>query len=150
MSTTIYDVLKKEHSEVSEILEKLSKTDESDVAARTKLFGKLQQELEAHAEAEQNVFYPELEGHEETRDIALEGRQEHHVVKTLLSELERGKVDTETWTAKLTVLKENVEHHVEEEEDEMFKKAKKVLDEETAILLAQRFKEAKAQLMAAQ
>ena len=88
MSETIYEVLKAEHREVADILEKLEKTDESDAAERRKLFATLEKELEAHAEAEQKVFYPALLDDETSRDIAQEGKQEHHVVKTLLRELE--------------------------------------------------------------
>jgi len=60
----------------------------------------------------------------------LEGYEEHAVVKQLLSELDELSKDDETWGAKLKVLQENVEHHVEEEEGEMFPSARKVLSAE--------------------
>ena len=66
----------------------------------------------------------------ETREITLEGLEEHHVMKVLLRELAAMKFDSEQWTAKLKVLKENVEHHVEEEEGEMFVDAKKILSKD--------------------
>jgi hypothetical protein len=71
-----------------------------------------------------------LKKSDETRDITMEGIQEHHVVKVLLRELDAMGVGSETWTAKLKVLKENVEHHVEEEEEDMFVKAREVLSKE--------------------
>ena len=78
-------------------------------------------------------------------DITLEAFEEHRLVKQLLRELEGLDKSEETWTAKFTVLKENIEHHVEEEEDEMFKKARKVLSEEDAETLGTRMEEAKAE-----
>jgi hypothetical protein len=80
---------------------------------------------------------------EETHDITLEAYEEHNVVKTLLAELDVLPKDDETWEAKLTVLKENVEHHVEEEEGEMFKKARKVLSTEQIEALGARLEAAK-------
>jgi hemerythrin-like domain-containing protein len=124
------ELLKADHEKVSEIFEKLEDTTESDEKTRTELFTKLKQELDLHAHIEETIFYPVLKKAEETRDITMEGIQEHHVVKVLLGELNSMKAGSEVWTAKLKVLKENVEHHVEEEEDDMFKSARQVLSKE--------------------
>jgi len=124
------ELLKADHEKVSEIFEKLEDTTESDEKTRTELFTKLKQELDLHAHVEETIFYPVLKKAEETRDITMEGIQEHHVVKVLLGELNSMKAGSEVWTAKLKVLQENVEHHVEEEEDDMFKSARQVLSKE--------------------
>jgi len=124
------ELLKADHEKVSEIFEKLEDTTESDEKTRTELFTKLKQELDLHAHIEETIFYPVLKKAEETRDITMEGIQEHHVVKVLLGELNSMKAGSEVWTAKLKVLQENVEHHVEEEEDDMFKSARQVLSKE--------------------
>ncbi|HEX9918892.1 MAG TPA: hemerythrin domain-containing protein [Pyrinomonadaceae bacterium] len=123
-------LLKTDHEKVSGIFEKLEETTESAEKTREELFMKLKQELDLHAHIEETIFYPVLKKSEETRDITMEGIQEHHVVKVLLRELDSMGVGSETWTAKLKVLKENVEHHVEEEEDDMFKSAREVLSQE--------------------
>jgi iron-sulfur cluster repair protein YtfE (RIC family) len=123
-------LLKDDHEKVAGIFEKLEETTERAEKTREELFMKLKQELDLHAHVEETIFYPVLKKSEETRDITMEGIQEHHVVKVLLRELDAMPVTSETWTAKLKVLKENVEHHVEEEEDEMFKKARAVLSRE--------------------
>jgi len=123
-------LLKTDHEKVSGIFEKLEETTERAEKTREELFTKLKQELDLHAHIEETIFYPVLKKAEETREITMEGIQEHHVVKTLLRELDAMGVGGETWTAKLKVLKENVEHHVEEEEGEMFKNARKVLSRE--------------------
>ena len=123
-------LLKTDHEKVSGIFEKLEETTERAEKTREELFTQLKLELDVHAHIEETIFYPVLKKSEETRDITMEGIQEHHVVKVLLRELDAMGVGSETWTAKLKVLKENVEHHVEEEESDMFKSAREVLTEE--------------------
>lgn len=143
-----YDLLKEDHKKVAAIFEKLDPTTERALKTREELFSKLTSELEVHTAIEEQIFYPALKQEAETRDIVLEGIEEHNVVKTLLSELASTPKDTEKWTAKLTVLKENVEHHVEEEEGEMFKKARKVLTDQQAEQLGERMEAAKKKLSA--
>jgi hemerythrin-like domain-containing protein len=103
----------------------------------------LKNELEVHARIEEQIFYPAIKEAKETHDITLEAFEEHRVVKRLLSELEAMPVTDERWGAKLKVLKENVEHHVEEEEDEMFKSARKVLSKEQVDELGARMEAAR-------
>ncbi len=138
-----FELLKKDHQKVSELFKQLEETTERAVKTREELFGKLKQELDVHARIEETIFYPAIKEAEETHEITLEAIEEHNVVKQLLSELESLPVDDETWTAKLTVLKENVEHHVEEEEGEMFKDARKVLSAEQVEELGARLESAK-------
>jgi cell division FtsZ-interacting protein ZapD len=123
-------LLKNDHEKVSGIFDKLDETTERAAKTREELFAQLKQELDVHAHIEETIFYPSLKQEAETREITLEGFEEHHVIKTLLKELDGQSVETEQWTAKLKVLKENVEHHVEEEEGEMFKGAREVLSKE--------------------
>lgn len=141
-----FQLLKEDHQKVSGLFEQLEKTTERAEKSRTELFAKLKQELDVHAHIEETIFYPEIKEAEETRDITLEGYEEHNVVKTLLAELEAEDNTTEEWTAKLKVLKENVEHHVEEEEEEMFKKARKVLSEQQVEEIGARLQEEKERM----
>ena len=138
-----FELLKKDHKKVSDLFKQLEDTTERAVKTREELFTKLKQELEIHARIEEQIFYPAIKEAEETREITLEAIEEHNVVKQLLSELESTPVEDEVWTAKLTVLKENVEHHVEEEEGEMFKDAQKVLSAEQVEELGARMESAK-------
>jgi hemerythrin-like domain-containing protein len=126
----VFTLLKNDHEKVSGIFSKLEETTERAAKTREDLFAQLKQELDVHAHIEETIFYPAIKQEAETREITLEGFEEHHVIKTLLKELEGQSVETEQWTAKLKVLKENVEHHVEEEEGEMFKGAREVLSKE--------------------
>lgn len=138
-----FTLLKADHKKVAGILEKIDSTTERGVKTREELFTQLKSELDTHARIEETIFYPAIKEADETRDITLEAFEEHKVVKTLLSELESLGKDEEQWTAKFAVLKENIEHHVEEEEGEMFTKARKVLDEEKAEELGARMEAAK-------
>ena len=144
-----FELLKADHEKVAGIMEKIDGTTERGVKTREELFTQLKAELDLHAQIEEQIFYPALEDADETREITLEAYEEHNLVKQLLSELESEPKDDEQWTAKFTVLKENVEHHVEEEEGELFKKARKVLSQDEATELGNRLQEAKRQGKAA-
>ena len=141
-----FQLLKEDHKKVSGIFQQLEPTTERALKTREELFGKLKQELDIHAQIQETIFYPAIKEAHETREITLEGFEEHHVVKMLLKELEAMPVDTEEWAAKLKVLQENVEHHVEEEEEEMFQKARQVLSEEEINTLGAQMEEMKQRL----
>jgi len=122
-------LLKDDHDKVKGLLDKLDKTTERAEVTRTEGLQALKQELTIHETIEEEILYPALKEFAKTRDIALEAYEEHHVVDTVLAELDQTPVDDEAWAAKLTVMKENLEHHIEEEEEEMFKQARQVMDE---------------------
>jgi hypothetical protein len=144
-----FALLKADHEKVAGILGTIEETTERAVKGRDELFARLKEELDLHARVEEEIFYPALEEDEETREITLEAYEEHRLVKQLLSELEAEPKDTEEWTAKFTVLKENIEHHVEEEEGEMFRKARQLLSEQEIETLGARLQAAKQQNKAA-
>jgi iron-sulfur cluster repair protein YtfE (RIC family) len=139
-----FTLLKADHKKVAGIFEKLEPTTERGVKTREELFAQLKNELDIHARIEEEIFYPALKEADETHDVVLEGYEEHAVVKRLLSELDELSKDDETWGAKLKVLQENVEHHVEEEEGEMFPSARKVLSAEEVEALGERLEAARA------
>jgi hemerythrin-like domain-containing protein len=145
----VFALLKEDHDRVAEMLETIDKTTERAAKGREETFTRLKAELDLHAMIEEEVFYPTLEEADETKDITLEAYEEHRLVKQLLTELEQDPKNTEEWTAKFTVLKENVEHHVEEEEGEMFKKARQALSKEEIDELTRRVEQAKRQNKAA-
>jgi Hemerythrin HHE cation binding domain len=140
-----FELLKQDHQKVKDIFEQLEPTTERALKTREELFAKLKMELDLHSHIEESVLYPVLEKMEPTHEIALEAYEEHNVVKQLLEELDAEPKDTEEWKAKLTVLKENVEHHVEEEEGEMFKQARTVLSKEQIEELGNQLQTAKQQ-----
>jgi hemerythrin-like domain-containing protein len=144
-----FALLKADHEKVAGILETIEETTERAVKGRDELFARLKAELDLHAMIEEEIFYPALEETQEAREITLEAYEEHRLVKQLLTELEAEPKDTEEWTAKFTVLKENIEHHVEEEEGELFKKARQALSEEEIETLGEQLQAAKQQNRAA-
>ena len=123
-------LLMDDHRKVKTLLEQIESTTERGVKTRTELFAQIKQELRVHEIIEEEIFYPALKEHPKATEIVLEGYEEHHVVDLLMGELSELPVDDETWGAKAKVMKENIEHHVEEEEGEMFEKARQVFDAE--------------------
>src|SRR4026208_1261607 len=112
------------HDKMRKPLDELETTTERGVKTREELFSKIKGELTIHEIIEEEIFYPALKEHPKAKDIVLEGYEEHHVVDTVMAELEDLPVDDESWGAKAKVMKENVEHHMEEEEGDMFGKAR--------------------------
>ena len=141
-------LLKDDHKKVKGMLEKLDATTERAEKTRTEMLQTLKQELTVHETIEEEILYPALKEFAKTKDIALEGYEEHHVVDGIMAELEATPVDDETWGAKLTVMKENLEHHIEEEETDMFPKARKVMDEAELDELGERMAARKEELVA--
>ena len=121
-------LLKADHDKVKRLLADLETTTERGVKTRSELFATIKGELTLHEIVEEEIFYPELKAHPKAEDIVLEAFEEHHVVDVLMGELEALDVSDETWGAKALVMKENIEHHIEEEEGEMFPKARQVFD----------------------
>jgi len=131
-------MLKEDHDKVKGLLTELESTTERGVKRRSELFATIKGELTIHEIIEEEIFYPELKAHPKAKDIVLEAYEEHHVVDMLMGELESLDVSDETWGAKATVMKENIEHHIEEEEGEMFKQARAVFDRDELADLGER------------
>ncbi len=138
-------LLKADHDKVKQLLSDLETTTERGIKTRTELFATIKGELTVHEIIEEEIFYPELKAHPKAKDIVLEGYEEHHVVDLLMSELEAMDVDDEQWGPKALVMKENIEHHIEEEEGEMFKTARSVFDAQELTDLGERMAARKAQ-----
>lgn len=113
------ELLKADHQAVAELFEEVKANEDGD---NTGLFEQIKAELDVHAHIEETIFYPKLmeEGNEELKDIVREGIEEHRQVKMFLKEIAALTDESEKFDPKLKVLMEDVEHHVEEEEGEMF------------------------------
>lgn len=124
------ELMKQDHDKIKELFDQaLGNTDPS---ARASLLHQIRAELMAHEKMEEDVFYPALRaGGEKAKEIVLEGYVEHHVIDVILDELLEVPEEDEMWQAKLKVLKENLSHHIEEEEGEMFTRAKEALGQQT-------------------
>jgi hemerythrin-like domain-containing protein len=141
-------LLEQDHDKVKEILEDLDSTTERGVKTREELFTKVKRELEVHESIEEEIFYPALKEHPKTKEITLEAYEEHHVVDMVMAEIESVPYDDERWGAKFKVMKENIDHHIEEEENEMFKQARQVFDDDELEALGEQTRVRKEQLAA--
>jgi iron-sulfur cluster repair protein YtfE (RIC family) len=142
-------LLKKDHDQVKKMLKDLDDTTDRAIKTRQDLFERLKFSLTVHEQMEEAVLYPALNVHAETTEIVLEAYEEHDVVDTILGELEQTPFDDETWHAKLTVMRENLLHHIQEEEDEMFGQVRRLFDKATLESLGEQMRTIKAQARAA-
>ena len=136
-------LLEQDHDLVKKLLAEGEATTERAEKTRTELFQRLKSELEVHERIEEEVLYPALLDHPKSKEIALEGYEEHHVVDTILGELGDTPVTDDTWGAKFTVATENLEHHIEEEEGEMFNKVRQIFSDDELDEMGRRMQEIK-------
>ena len=124
------DLLKKQHKEVKSLFKKMEKTGAG--RERRELLDQIASALQGHTTIEEEMFYPAVKDLEtkKAEEMVAEALEEHHVVKLVLAELPELDVEDEQFEAKMTVLSELVEHHADEEEEEMFKTAKKIGEDE--------------------
>lgn len=114
-------LLRSDHKTVEQHFKRFEKAGERAYVEKREIVDKIIEELSVHAAIEEQVFYPVARGTvPATEDIVLESLEEHHIVKWVLSELEGMDPQHERFDAKVTVLMENVRHHVKEEETEFF------------------------------
>lgn len=144
----VYEILKEDHDAAAKLMKKLDESTENAKETRERIFLDLKTELTLHSYVEELHFYPLLKDRKETKKVTLEAYEEHRLVKKLLEELDSMDKDSEEWLAKFRVLKENVEHHVKEEEGELFSHARKVLSSEKADALGAQIVTEKAKLKA--
>ena len=126
----VLTLLKEDHDRIKRMLEEGDKTTERGEKTRTELFARLKETLTAHEAMEEEVLYPALKAHTKAKELTLEAYEEHHVVDMVMEELEMTPVSDEQWGAKFTVAKENIEHHIEEEEGEMFRDIRSIFSSE--------------------
>jgi hypothetical protein len=143
---TALDLIRADHKQLRSMLAELSKADAAQ--ARANLVHQLRAALIAHEHMEEEIFYPALRSHAMAKAIVLEGYEEHHVIDLILDELVEVPEDSDQWSAKLKVLTENIEHHVDEEESEMFRIAHMALSQEALDELGQKMQASKAAVTA--
>ena len=138
-----FALLKKDHETVKELFDKFEKA--GGRPAKVKIVEQALVELKIHAAIEEEIFYPAVRK-PVGKDIMNEADEEHHVAKVLIAELEGMNGREDHYDAKFTVLSENVRHHIKEEENEVFPKAKDATIDFDA--LAKTMSQLKASLLA--
>jgi len=139
----IFDVLTSDHDKVKKILEQMEQTSARAGKRRETLLDHLNMNLLPHMYAEEQYFYQILLDETSDKEVAYEAMEEHRAAKAVLMDLEDAPFDDPRWPARLKVLKELVEHHIEEEESTVFDVARGIMDEDRAAEVAKRFKELK-------
>ena len=141
-------LLTADHNRARGLFARFQSAEESgDTAQMTELASTILVELEVHATIEEEIFYPTVsEASEEIHDLVTEGIEEHNVVKQLGEEVKAISPEDETWAAKMKVMIENVEHHAEEEESELWPLLRKALDTSALADLGDRLEARKAEL----
>jgi hemerythrin superfamily protein len=145
MSTDAIVLLKNDHKTVEKLFKEFEKAGETAYREKRRIADSIIEELTVHAYIEEEIFYPAArEAVPETKDHVLESVEEHHVVVWMLSELVGMDAKEETFDAKVTVLTENVRHHVEEEEDEWFPQVRSAMGRKHLQELGQRMIDARS------
>ncbi|UAW97513.1 hemerythrin domain-containing protein [Halopseudomonas nanhaiensis] len=146
------DLLVQDHEKLKKLLSEITDTTERAVKKRTELLAQIEAELHAHTQIEEEDFYPAYKkagGKDETK-MYHEAKEEHRAVEALvLPDLKKTDVGTVEFSGRIKVLKEMLEHHIEEEESEMFPEAEKILNKQELAELGERMEKKKKMLLAA-
>ena len=122
----IIEMLKQDHQEAAAMMDQIEAAGEGDPSVMT-TFNQLKQALTLHTQIEEQIFYPALQNNDQTEDQISESFEEHQEVKDMLAEMGGLQSGNDEFMSMMTDLRDAVEHHVEEEENELFPKAQKIL-----------------------
>lgn len=136
-------MLESQHREVEALFAKFEKA--KDASEKEEIFVQIADKLAMHAKIEEVHFYPASK-EDETDDLLHEAVEEHLSAKRIIADMLELDAEDETFDAKCKLLKEQIEHHVEEEEGELFPKVRKLLDADTLVALAQEMAATQAEL----
>jgi hemerythrin superfamily protein len=141
-------LLKADHAAVKKLFAQEQRATKQDDEKKQSIFHQIKDALTVHATIEEEIFYPAVKKarQEHVKDEVREGYEEHRQIKNLLAQIASITPDEETWDMKIKVLKEDVEHHVKEEEGEMFPDARKFLGERRLIELGAELQARKQEL----
>ena len=139
------ELLHADHLKLREMLAACERA--SDPAEREARCRRIVRELDAHEAIEEEIFYPALQEHERTRELALEGSRAHQVADAALGDVSDVAADDEQWPAKFRAFKEVVERHIAEEERTMFESAAEVFSSWTLEELGDEMEERKGEIM---
>ncbi len=138
--------LEQQHRQVEELFEKFEKASDGAKKTRQQLCKQISDQLAIHAEIEEKIFYTATKD-ARTEELLHEAVEEHLSAKRIIADLVEQEPEDEVLEAKMKVLKEQVEHHVDEEEKELFPKVKKLLDAERLEELGEEMQEMAEELM---
>ncbi len=141
---TIYEAIKKDHDEHRELLETIADSS-NDQSVRKKAWDSFYHDVKAHAAAEEETFYSKLISETWGQDTARHSVHEHQELDDLMEELNEMDIKSDDWSETFGKLKHDYEHHIDEEEDEVFTRAKEVIDDSEIEGYGARFLERKSE-----
>jgi hemerythrin superfamily protein len=144
-------LLKADHKAVKELFAQVEETSERAKAQLQRLGEQICAELTVHTQIEEQIFYPAVQerarrGHKEERDEVFEGYEEHAAAKKVIEDIRATESGDESYKPKITTLSELIDHHVKEEERELFPSVKEMFDEDELVEIGRRLSELKGQL----
>jgi hemerythrin-like domain-containing protein len=120
--------LSEDHRAVERLFEKIEKADSRRAEHREQLFQRLREGLELHAQIEEKIFYPEMKKYTGTNELVGEALEEHGEVKLMLQEIGHLSAEDDQWSEMVNELKLAIQHHVREEENQLFPAAREEID----------------------
>lgn len=141
-NATIYDILKLEHKDVKKLFRQFM----DEQRWQDNVYSTIKTALSMHMAGEEKLFYPRLENNQETRALVLESYEEHDLGKKIINDID-SSTDADAKMARFKVLSEAIDMHVKEEEDDLFKRAKRVLSDDDEREIARQFMNEKMQNM---
>jgi hemerythrin superfamily protein len=148
MALDAVELIKSDHRKAEQLFREFEEAGDRAYKTKQELVGQIVEELEVHATIEEEIYYPAVEAkaRKDGKELIAEAVEEHHVVKILLGELSAMSSEDEPFDAKVTVLMENVRHHVEEEESELLPQSEKILGTDELTRLGEQMAARKQQL----
>jgi hemerythrin-like domain-containing protein len=141
-------LLEKDHREAKKLFQEYEGLGDAALGKKQAIFDAVSTALMIHMTIEEEIFYPAVKTvrSKEMKDEVREADEEHHVAKMLISELKKLKPGDEQFDAKVTVLRENIEHHIKEEEGELFPNSRRLLGKERLEQLGSEMEDRKSEL----
>ena len=148
MAQDAVELIKSDHRKVEQLFREFEEAGDRAFKTKQELVEQIVEELEVHATIEEEIYYPAVEAkaRKDGKELVAEAVEEHHLVKILLGELGSMSSEDEPFDAKVTVLMENVRHHVEEEEGELLPQSEKLLGTDELTRLGEQMAARKQQL----
>ncbi|GGH23028.1 Hemerythrin HHE cation binding domain-containing protein [Cribrihabitans marinus] len=142
--TSIYDAIKRDHDRHRDLMDRIADTS-GDSETRRKLWREFYQDVKSHAAAEEETFYSKLISETWGQDAARHSVHEHQQLDDLMEELNATDMSSPAWLATFKTLEHDYHHHMDEEENDVFARAREVIGEEHNDAFGQRFHKRKAQ-----
>ena len=142
-----FKLLKEDHKDFKAMLSEMEESTDRATKKRQQMFEEFKKKVTAHEAIEEEILYPALEARAKDKDLVLEAYQEHHLADLQVEELTDIDVSDETWAPRVKVLRESLEHHIEEEEGALFKAVRAAFDADEIEEFGDQMQERKLELL---